>query len=78
MSSLISKVSPKTRWSPTGPRPDGASPQNTIPIIPDHFTGAVLSNSPAIAAYLDKSYPSSGPVLIPAGRRFFIPPSPTR
>ncbi len=46
--------------------PDG-SPKYTIPIIQDHFTGAVVSDSPAIAAYLDKTYPSSGPVLIPPG-----------
>ncbi|KAK0435669.1 hypothetical protein EV421DRAFT_1716549, partial [Armillaria borealis] len=51
----------------TGDRPDGVSPEYTIPIIQDHSTGAVLSNSPGIAAYLDKTYPSSGPVLIPAG-----------
>lgn len=32
-----------------------------------HSTGAVISDSPAIAAYLDKTYPSCGPVLIPPG-----------
>ncbi|SJK98890.1 uncharacterized protein ARMOST_02165 [Armillaria ostoyae] len=51
----------------TGDRPDGVSPEYTIPIIRDHSTGAVLSNSPGITIYLGKTYPSSGPVLIPAG-----------
>ncbi|KAK0435665.1 hypothetical protein EV421DRAFT_2061644 [Armillaria borealis] len=53
--------------APTGIRPDGVSPKYTVPIIQDHSTGAVVSNSPEIAAYLDKTYPSSGPVFIPAG-----------
>ncbi|KAK0474250.1 hypothetical protein IW261DRAFT_1596030 [Armillaria novae-zelandiae] len=52
-------AAPTTMW------PDG-SPKYTIPIIQDHSTGAVVSDSPAIAAYLDKIYPSSGPVLIPS------------
>ncbi|KAK0489657.1 hypothetical protein EDD18DRAFT_1418567 [Armillaria luteobubalina] len=52
--------------APTGMWPDG-SPKYTIPIIQDHSTGTVISDSPAIAAYLDKTYPSCGPVLIPPG-----------
>ncbi|KAK0193068.1 hypothetical protein F5146DRAFT_530513 [Armillaria mellea] len=52
---------------PTSTKPDGVSPFYTIPIIQDDSTGAVVSDSAAIAAYLDKTYPSSGPVLIPAG-----------
>ncbi|KAK0193040.1 hypothetical protein F5146DRAFT_979659 [Armillaria mellea] len=52
--------------TPTSMWPDG-SPKYTIPIIQDHASGAVISDSPAIAAYLDKTYPSSGLVLIPSG-----------
>ncbi|KAK0489660.1 hypothetical protein EDD18DRAFT_1259043, partial [Armillaria luteobubalina] len=55
--------------APTGLRPDGVSPKYTVPIIQDHATGAVVSDSPVIATYLDKTYPSVGPVLIPTGTR---------
>lgn len=54
---------------PTGVKPDGKSPFYTIPIIQDPSTGAVVSESAAIAEYLDKSYPTSGPMLIPAGTK---------
>ncbi|KAK0220537.1 hypothetical protein IW262DRAFT_1436336 [Armillaria fumosa] len=63
----IEALAKKIGAAPTGMLPDGVSPKYTIPIIQDHSTGAVVSNSPAIAAYLDKTYPFSGPVLIPAG-----------
>ncbi|KAG7441167.1 uncharacterized protein BT62DRAFT_552788 [Guyanagaster necrorhizus] len=53
--------------APTRTKSDGVSPFYTIPIIQDDSTGAVVSDSPAIAAYLDKTYPSSGPVLILTG-----------
>ncbi len=43
------------------------SPFYTIPILQDDSTSAVVSDSAAIAAYLDRTYPSSGPVLIPVG-----------
>ncbi|KAK0457990.1 uncharacterized protein EV420DRAFT_405013 [Desarmillaria tabescens] len=52
--------------APTGTKHDGVTPLYTVPIIHDHATGAVISESAAIAAYLDKTYPS-GPTLVPAG-----------
>ncbi|PBK90276.1 hypothetical protein ARMGADRAFT_1064757 [Armillaria gallica] len=63
----IETVAKEIGAAPTGLRPDEVSPKYTVPIIQDHSTGAVVSNSPEIAAYLDMTYPSSGPVLIPAG-----------
>ncbi|KAK0237553.1 hypothetical protein EDD85DRAFT_727496, partial [Armillaria nabsnona] len=51
----------------TSTKPYGVSPFYTIPILQDGSTGAVVSDSVAIAGYLDKTYPSSGPVLIPTG-----------
>ncbi|KAK0220534.1 hypothetical protein IW262DRAFT_1385234 [Armillaria fumosa] len=62
----VEALAKKIGAEPTSMRPDG-SPKYTIPIIQDHSTGAVISDSPAIAAYLDKAYPSSSPVLIPPG-----------
>ncbi|KAK0474243.1 hypothetical protein IW261DRAFT_1423118 [Armillaria novae-zelandiae] len=63
----IEVLAKKISAAPTGVWPDGVSPEYTIPIIQDHeSTGAVVSDSPAIATYLDKTYPSSGPVLFPA------------
>ncbi|KAK0436502.1 uncharacterized protein EV420DRAFT_238303 [Desarmillaria tabescens] len=53
--------------APTSTKSDGVSPFYTLPIIQDDSTGAVVSDSAAIAAYLDKTYPTSGPVLIPPG-----------
>ncbi|KAK0193046.1 hypothetical protein F5146DRAFT_1192448 [Armillaria mellea] len=53
--------------TPTGLRLDGVTPRYTVPIIQDHSTGVVVSDSPAIAAYLDKTHPSVGPMLIPTG-----------
>ncbi|KAK0237542.1 hypothetical protein EDD85DRAFT_769511, partial [Armillaria nabsnona] len=50
-------------------KPDGVSPFYTIPIIQDDSTGTVVSDSAAMAAYLDKTYPSSGPVLVPTGTK---------
>ncbi|KAK0457992.1 uncharacterized protein EV420DRAFT_405058 [Desarmillaria tabescens] len=52
--------------APTRTKPDGVTPLYTVPIIHDHATGAVVSESAAIAAYLDKTYPS-GPTLVPTG-----------
>ncbi|KAK0464829.1 hypothetical protein IW261DRAFT_1523680 [Armillaria novae-zelandiae] len=63
----VEALAKKIGASPTSTKPDGVSPFYTIPIIQDDSTGAVVSNSATIAAYLDKMYPSSGPVLIPAG-----------
>ncbi|KAK0457949.1 uncharacterized protein EV420DRAFT_1545510 [Desarmillaria tabescens] len=53
--------------APTSTKSNGVSHLYTIPIIQDDSTGAVVSDSAAIAAYLDKTYPSSGPVLLPTG-----------
>ncbi|PBK79725.1 hypothetical protein ARMGADRAFT_907591, partial [Armillaria gallica] len=53
--------------SPTSAKPDGVSSFYAIPIIQDDSTGAAISDSAAITGYLDKTYPSSGPVLIPTG-----------
>ncbi|KAK0237618.1 hypothetical protein EDD85DRAFT_1022854 [Armillaria nabsnona] len=62
----VKALAKKIGAAPTSMWPD-ESPKYTIPIIQDHSTGAVISDSPAIAAYLNKTYPSSGPVLIPSG-----------
>ncbi|PBK91105.1 hypothetical protein ARMGADRAFT_1082319 [Armillaria gallica] len=51
----------------TRAKPDGVSSFYTILIIHNDSTGAAVSDSAAIAGYLDKTYPSSGPVLIPTG-----------
>ncbi|KAK0457980.1 uncharacterized protein EV420DRAFT_1620839 [Desarmillaria tabescens] len=63
----IEALAKKIGAAPTDMWPDGVTPKYTVPIIQDHSTGAVISNSPAIAVYLDKTYLSIGPVLIPAG-----------
>ncbi|KAK0457976.1 uncharacterized protein EV420DRAFT_404040 [Desarmillaria tabescens] len=63
----IEALAKKIGAAPTGLQLDGVSPRYTVPIIQDRSTGVVISNSPDIAAYLDKTYPSVGPVLIPAG-----------
>ncbi|KAK0237554.1 hypothetical protein EDD85DRAFT_789711 [Armillaria nabsnona] len=63
----IEALAKKTGASPTSTKPDGVSPFYTIPIIQDGSTGAVVSDSAAIAAYLDKTYPSSEPMLILTG-----------
>ncbi|KAK0489727.1 hypothetical protein EDD18DRAFT_1359326 [Armillaria luteobubalina] len=65
----VEALAKKIGAAPTSTKSDGVSPFYTIPIIRDDSTGAVVSNSIAIAAYLDKTYPSSGPVLIPTGTK---------
>ncbi|KAF9063084.1 hypothetical protein BDP27DRAFT_1368284 [Rhodocollybia butyracea] len=50
---------------PTGLKPDG-SPMYTLPVIHDHTTGAIVSDSALIAEYLDKTYPTTTQ-LIPTG-----------
>ncbi|KAK0464834.1 hypothetical protein IW261DRAFT_1407732 [Armillaria novae-zelandiae] len=65
----VEALAKKIGAAPTSTKPDGVSPFYTIPIIQDDSTGAVISDSTAIAAYLDETYPSSGPVLIPAGTK---------
>ena len=44
--------------SPTGTWPNG-TPEYTIPILRDSDSGAVISDSVAIAEYLDKTYPDA-------------------
>jgi len=47
---------------------DGATPHYTLPVIYDPSTKAVVSDSTAIADYLDKTYPDQ-PLLYPPGTR---------
>ncbi|PBK91057.1 hypothetical protein ARMGADRAFT_1111000 [Armillaria gallica] len=61
----IEALTKKISTAPTSTKPDGVSPFYTIPIIQDDSTGAVISDSIIIMVYLDETYPSSGPVLIP-------------
>lgn len=49
---------------PTGTRTDGSS-LYTLPTIYDPNTEQAISDSAAITRYLDKTYPSKGPILIP-------------
>ncbi|PBK91081.1 hypothetical protein ARMGADRAFT_1014299 [Armillaria gallica] len=65
----VEALAKKIGAAPTSTKSDGVSPFYTIPIIQDDSTGAVVSDSIDIAAYLDKTYPSSGPVLIPTGTK---------
>ncbi|KAF8905402.1 hypothetical protein CPB85DRAFT_1224717 [Mucidula mucida] len=43
------------------------TPLHTLPLIHDHSTGSIVSNSHAIAEYLDTAYPSNPP-LFPLGK----------
>ncbi|KAJ3733260.1 hypothetical protein DFJ43DRAFT_995758 [Lentinula guzmanii] len=54
--------------APTETKPDG-SPKYTLPVIHDTATNAVVSDSVAIAQYLDETYPS--PPLFPNGTHAF-------
>ncbi|KAK0452708.1 uncharacterized protein EV420DRAFT_1558106 [Desarmillaria tabescens] len=49
---------------------DGVTPHYTLPLLHDPSTGAFVSESAAIARYLDKTYPET-PVVIPAGTNAF-------
>ena len=49
---------------PTSTDPDG-SPHYTLPAIYDPNTRTAVAESFAIARYLDRTFPSSGPTLIP-------------
>jgi len=62
----IEPLCKKIGAKPTEMKPDGVSPFYTLPVIQDDSTGAVVSDSSAIAAYLDVTYPDA-PTLIPAG-----------
>ncbi|KAJ6608977.1 hypothetical protein B0H10DRAFT_2065911 [Mycena sp. CBHHK59/15] len=58
----IEPVSRELGAAPTSNKPDGR-PHYTLPMIHDPRTGAVVSDSAKIAAYLDKTYPDTPPVL---------------
>ncbi|PBK99990.1 hypothetical protein ARMGADRAFT_1008482 [Armillaria gallica] len=51
-------------------KPDGVTPYYTLPLLHDHSTGALVSDSAAIARYLDKTYPET-PSVIPKGTDAF-------
>ncbi|SJL13873.1 uncharacterized protein ARMOST_17322 [Armillaria ostoyae] len=51
-------------------KPDGVTPHYTLPLLHDHSTGALVSDSAAIARYLDKTYPET-PTVIPKGTDTF-------
>ncbi|EGN96924.1 hypothetical protein SERLA73DRAFT_185168 [Serpula lacrymans var. lacrymans S7.3] len=55
---------------PTGRKPDG-SDFYTVPVIQDPSTGAIVSDSSAIAEYLDETYPST-PTVFPRGSKALI------
>ncbi|EGN96903.1 hypothetical protein SERLA73DRAFT_185150 [Serpula lacrymans var. lacrymans S7.3] len=55
---------------PTGRKPDG-SDFYTLPVIQDPSTGAVVSDSFAIAEYLEETYPSTSTVF-PRGSKALI------
>jgi len=55
---------------PTGSKPDG-SDLYTLPVIQDPSTGAIVSDSFAIAEYLEKTYPSK-PTVFPHGSKALI------
>ncbi|KAG7443978.1 uncharacterized protein BT62DRAFT_971785 [Guyanagaster necrorhizus] len=49
-----------------GTKADGLTPYYTLPLLYDPSTGAFVSDSAAIARYLDKTYPET-PTVIPVG-----------
>ncbi|RPD62494.1 hypothetical protein L226DRAFT_610957 [Lentinus tigrinus ALCF2SS1-7] len=60
----IAALSKKVGLSPTDTDPSGL-PHYTLPAIYDPNTRTAVAESIAIARYLDRTYPSSGPTLIP-------------
>ena len=65
----IAGLYPKLGIEATSRRANG-DPYYTLPVIHDPNTGATISESFAIAQYLDKTYPQT-PVLIPKGTAAF-------
>ncbi|TFK91971.1 hypothetical protein K466DRAFT_582383 [Polyporus arcularius HHB13444] len=62
----IAPLSKQIGAGPTATTPDGSgSPHYTLPAIYDPNTRTAVAESLAIARYLDRTYPSSGPTLIP-------------
>ncbi|RDX53364.1 hypothetical protein OH76DRAFT_1399261 [Lentinus brumalis] len=61
----IAPLSKRIGAEPTTTNPDGSgSPHYTLPAIYDPNTRTAVAESLAIARYLDRTYPSSGPTLI--------------
>ena len=60
----VEAVCKKIGAPPTGTRSDG-QPLYTLPTIFDPNTAQAVSDSPAIARYLDRTYPHAGPALVP-------------
>ncbi|KAJ4481283.1 hypothetical protein J3R30DRAFT_3466546 [Lentinula aciculospora] len=54
--------------APTGVKDDGTTPEYTLPVIHDPFTGQTISDSFDIAIYLHNTYPDT-PRLFPPGTR---------
>ena len=52
--------------APTGTKGADGSPLYTLPTIYDPNTKTAVSDSSKIVRYLDATYPSSGPTLLPA------------
>ncbi|KLO18017.1 hypothetical protein SCHPADRAFT_886475 [Schizopora paradoxa] len=66
----LSEIEPKMKQigaDPTSTREDG-SPLYTLPVIQDHSTGRIVSDSMHIAFYLDDTYPER-PALFPYSMR---------
>ncbi|KAL1705806.1 hypothetical protein EV121DRAFT_258104 [Schizophyllum commune] len=61
----IAATCKKIGAAPTAP-PGGPLPEYTVPVIVDPNTGAVVSDSILIAAYLDATYPNR-PRILPEG-----------
>lgn len=66
----IESVCKRIGAKPTSKKSDG-SDLYTLPTITDSSTGAVISDSAAIAKYLDETYPET-PRLFPAGKEAAI------
>ena len=62
----IEAVCKKIGAKPTSKKSDGTD-LYTLPVISDSSTGAVISDSSAIAKYLDETYPDT-PILFPPGK----------
>ena len=62
----IEPVCKKIGAAPTSTKDDGVTPEYTLPVIYDPNTKRVVSDSRAIALYLDKTYPETL-TLIPPG-----------
>lgn len=66
----IESVCKRVGAGPTTVKPDGVTPWYTVPFIYDPSTHTALSDSSAIASYLDKTYPGTNAILLPSTRGF--------